>query len=180
MFINIITPCSRPENLVKIAKSINIPKEHFRWIVVADMLSINNSIKIPEICELYFHVNPNSTSGNAQRNYAINMVKDGYIYFNDDDTILHNDLWENIKHLTNDFISFSQENKDGSLRLKGDNVRLNHIDSHNFLTYYDIIKDSRFKLDLYGADGYFAEECYSRSQNPIFINKALSTYNILK
>lgn len=29
MFLNIITPCTRPENLHKISESINIPKENY-------------------------------------------------------------------------------------------------------------------------------------------------------
>ena len=36
MLINILTPCSRPQNLAAIAKSINIPPKNYRWIVVFD------------------------------------------------------------------------------------------------------------------------------------------------
>jgi len=108
MFINIITPCSRPKNLIKISESINIPKENYRWIVVCDSTELPEENLIPKNCEIYFHKNKESTSGNSQRNYAIDMVDKGHIYFNDDDTILHQDLWENIKNLNNDFISFIQ------------------------------------------------------------------------
>jgi len=40
MFLNIITPSCRPENLHKISKSINIPRENYRWIVVFDLEEI--------------------------------------------------------------------------------------------------------------------------------------------
>ena len=55
MFINIITACSRPNNLNKISESINIPKENYRWIVVHDGLDNPNGITIPNNCEFYNH-----------------------------------------------------------------------------------------------------------------------------
>ena len=42
MFLNIITPCSRPENLRIISESINIQKENYRWIFVYDGLNLEN------------------------------------------------------------------------------------------------------------------------------------------
>ena len=51
MFLNIITPCSRPHLLHRIAESINIPKENYRWIVVFDAETIPDSIPV---CEAYF------------------------------------------------------------------------------------------------------------------------------
>jgi hypothetical protein len=80
----------------------------------------------------------------------------------------------------NDFISFSQLNKDGSLRLKGDNISVNNIDSHNFIIDYSIIGDTRFIITKYDTDGYFAHECYNKSKNNIWVNKPLSIYNLLR
>jgi hypothetical protein len=111
MFLNIITPCSRPENLEIISKSINIPRDQYRWIVVFDLLEAPENI--PDNCEWYTIKDANSTSGNAQRNFALNLITHGHIYFNDDDTVMHIDLWNNIKNENNkDFISFKQSNKD--------------------------------------------------------------------
>jgi len=178
--INIITPCSRPENLFKISKSINIPKDKYRWIVVFDSSSPPSSNLIPDNCEYYCYQENGSRVGNAQRNYALNLIKTGHIYFNDDDTIIHPELWENIKDLTNDFITFSQNEIDGTLRLKGNTVAQNEIDSHNFIISYNILKDSKFIITEYGADGYFARECSSRTEDWFFIDKVLSVYNYLK
>jgi hypothetical protein len=179
-FINIITPCSRPENLHKISKSINIPNNNYRWIVVFDMDTLPEKSLIPENCEVHLFRDQNSKAGHAQRNYAISLIEKGYVYSNDDDTLLHPNLWEEIKYLNNDFISFSQINKNGSLRLIGDKIEVNHIDSHNFIVSKDIISDSKYIIDDYAADGYFAEECYKKSKNKIFINKVLSVYNQLR
>lgn len=177
---NIITPCSRPQNLPLIETSINIPRNQFRWIIVFDSETIPN-VYIPSISEPYAYKQNGSVVGHAQRNFALNLVTDGHIYFNDDDTIIHQDLWENIYDKFNyDFISFSQANKDGSLRLKGNQIVLHKIDSHNFIVHKNLCKNIKFYIDKYDADGYFAMDCYRLSKNPIYIDKILSIYNALR
>lgn len=176
MFLNIITPCSRPHLLKKVAESINLPKENYKWIVVFDSNTVPNDI--PE-CEPYCIKDVNSVSGNAQRNLAIDLVTDGYIYFNDDDTIVHPELWNNIKDLDNDFISFDQIWKSGEHRLSGKTIRLNYVDSHNFIVNASLVDNERFVLGRRDADGIFAENCHRKSKSFHYIPKVLSTYNSL-
>ena len=176
MYLNIITPCSRPQNLKLISESINIPKENYRWIVVFDGLEIP---EIPNNCEAYSIKDNNSIYGNAQRNYALDLITDGYVYFNDDDTIIHPELWDEIKDKENDFISFKQSNKDGSLRLEGNEIKPNFIDSHNFVASSKCI-NTRWVLDRYDADAFFAMECYKNAKESLYIPKILSVYNFLK
>lgn len=176
--LNIITPCTRPENLYKIAESINIPKENYRWIVVYDSNEVPKNS--PEECETYAIKVQRSAVGNGQRNFALDILKEGHIYFNDDDTTLHHDLWETIKDLTKDFISFQQVCKNGSLRLKGDVIKLNNIDSHNFIVSVECIGATRWVIDKYYSDGIFAEECYKKAKTKIYIPKVLSIYNSLR
>lgn len=179
MFLNIITPSCRPENLDIISKSINIPRDQYRWIVVFDSTEVPENI--PDNCEAYAIKDSNSTSGNAQRNLALDLVTHGHIYFNDDDTVMHPDLWENIKNESNeDFISFKQANKDGTIRLEGTNVSVGNIDSHNFVTSVNCVGDTRWVLNRYDADGVFAHECYQKARNKSYINKVLSVYNTLR
>ena len=179
MNLTIITPCIRPENLFLIEESINIPRENFRWIVIFDREDIPENI--PESCEPYAYKNKKSGMGNAQRNFAIDLVKDGHLYFNDDDTCIHPFLWKRINSLdAHDFIHFSQISKDGSLRLKGDRVANNYIDSHNFIVSRECVGDTRWVIDRYDADGIFAETCYKKATSPIFIPKVLSIYNSLR
>ena len=101
------------------------------------------------------HTNPLSKVGHSQRNFALDLIEKGHVYFNDDDTLIHPELWENIKDLDNDFITFYQELKNGMLRLRG-NVRLAHIDSHNFIISRDLIADTKWVVNRYDADGVFA------------------------
>jgi hypothetical protein len=179
MFINIITPCSRPENLHIIAKSINIPKENYRWIVVFDLAELPHKDLIPDKCEVYTHKDPGSISGNAQRNFAINKVTHGYLYFNDDDTIIHKDLWTNVKDINKDFITFMQEYTDGNLRLDGKAIAVCHIDSHNYIVSHSIVNDTRWVLNLIEADGIFAVQTALKAKSIEYVPKILSTYNTL-
>ena len=178
MFINIITPCSRPQNLKKIAKSINIPRANYRWIVVCDRYFYPYLGYIPANCEIYCHKNKKSKSGNAQRNYALAKITEGYIYFNDDDTIIHPKLWENIKSKNEDFIYFKQQFN--NIPRFSEDVKVGNIDSHTFLVTTAIISDLQWDLGLYEADGLFAMECYAKAKTKIFIDKELSVYNALR
>lgn len=180
MFLNIVTPCSRPENLLTISKSINIPRENYRWIVVFDGVSLPDKELIPENCEIYTYTDKNSKVGHAQRNFALKLIKDGHVYFNDDDTIIHPELWENIKSSNEDFISFMQQDKNGSIRLKGDTIQVYKIDSHNFITKNSIIGTTEYDITDYNADGHFATECFGKAKTKKYINKVLSTYNYLR
>lgn len=175
--INIITACSRPSNLKIIERSINIPKENYRWIIVFDLIELPTADLIPEFCEIYTYKNSNSIVGNAQRNYAIDLIKEGYFYSNDDDTTIHPELWNSIKDLDNDFIYWNQNDKNNLPRLHSGEVKIGSIDSHSFMVHYSLLKKNRFELNIYEADGIFAEKCYSLANNAIYINKVLSVYN---
>lgn len=176
MMLNIITPCSRPENLHEIAKTINVPT--YRWIVVFDGPISENP---PPEAECYSLVDPNSISGNAQRNFALDLVQgDGWIYFNDDDTVIHPELWDSIKDLDADLVSFKQILPSGELRLDGKRLMLNSIDSHNFAMKVSLLGDSRWNLKRYDADGLFIHECWLKSKNYKYIDKVLSVYNALR
>lgn len=178
MFLNIITPCSRPENLQIISSSINIPKENYRWIIVFDMLNIPENI--PENCEAYCFKDLKSVVGHAQRNFALDLINNGHIYFNDDDTVIHKDLWENIKDLDEDFISFMQEDKNKKIRTTGLDVKVDKIDSHNFIVSKKCSENIIWNIEKYNADGFFACECYKVAETKKYIKKVLSTYNALR
>lgn len=179
MFLNIVTPCSRPQNLHTIANSINIPRENYRWIVVFDGDLLPDSELIPNNCEIYTYTHPESRVGHYQRNFALDMIESGHVYFNDDDTIIHPELWQNISALNNDFITFNQNNKDGSARLHNRPVSVCNVDSHNFIFDVEISKGIRF-TNLYEGDGIFAQEVVTKSKSYVHLPIVLSVYNSLR
>ena len=180
MFLNIVTPCSRPKNLISIYNNINIPKKNYRWIVVFD------DYKVPFECvwdntEFYAYKDNVSRFGNSQRNYALSLINNGHVYFNDDDTTIHPLLWDNIKELDKmDFITFNQCFKSHKHRLSGNNISIGRIDSHNFIVSKDCVGDIRFIKNSYLGDGVFAIHCHEKAKTKIYIEKALSVYNFLR
>jgi glycosyltransferase involved in cell wall biosynthesis len=178
-FINIVTPCSRPENLGAIAGSINIPESSYRWIVVFDADEIP-SIDLPSNAEVYAHRNTESRSGNAQRNFANKMIRGGYVLHLDDDTILHPKLWESVKECTEDLVGWKQCNKDNSHRLSVGEWQVGFIDSGSFMVDQNTMGDSEWVLDRYDADGYFAREMRLKAETVKEIYDYLSIYNYLR
>ena len=184
MYINIITPCSRPENLHDIAESIIIPKEQYQWLVVYDADTMPDIKLLPTNAIHTVKKVEGSISGNGQRNRALDIINtdnDSWIYFNDDDTIIHPDLFQTIaQYQDKDFIHFQQANKDGTIRLYSNVIEVEQIDSHNFIFKAKLLGDTKWQLDKYDADGYFAKEIYAKSTAPLYIEKVLSTYNCLR
>lgn len=193
MFLNIITPCSRPQNLHEIFLSINIPRENYRWLVIFDFKENEIDKKlIPHNAEIFFHQNKNSLVGHDQRNRALKEIKYksyeqrsnfGHIYSNDDDALIHKDLWENISTLEDyDIISFKQRNPDLSHRLRSEKLSVGYVDSHNFIYSTRLIEKLNVSFDCttYEADGIFAKKLVNSTDNHIFINKYLSIYNELR
>lgn len=184
MFINIITPCTRPENLHKIAESIKIPEGKYKWIVVHDAERLPEISLLPNNAMHMAEKIDGSVAGHGQRNFGLNFIdygKNNWVYFNDDDTTIHPDLWDSISGLDHhDFLHFYQEDKDHNIRLCNDDVAVCRIDSHNFLFKTELLGSSRFIIGDYCADGHFATEIYQKAQKPLYIQKVLSTYNSLR
>lgn len=179
--LTIITPCSRFENLQQMENSVlAIPETHRRWIVVFDSNTIPSDIYLPVEADIHAIHDENGGYGNPQRNYALFLVKEGHIAFLDDDTILHPDLWENIKDLEQDFISYNQQHKDGSMRVRWNSSNPGYSDSGNFIISYECMGDIRWESGIYAADSLFAAECYKHAKSKIYLPKILSIYNSLR
>lgn len=184
-FLNIVTPCTRPQNLHKIAESINIPWRMLRWLVVFDAKQPQTPLSLPKKAEVYYHPD-NSKSGNGQRNFALDIITrnppqnkfNNYVYFLDDDTLMHPDFYKTINGLKNQFIHFDQQNPDGTKRIGG-TVAVNKIDSGNAVVALALIQNTRWRSDLYNADGVFLKALADKTNDQLYIPKTLSTYNAL-
>ena len=173
--ITIITPCTRQENLQKIKESIDFSRV-CEWIIVYDSTTIqqkwNNDPKISE----YFHSNPESVVGNSQRNFALQIVKnkDTFIYFLDDDNLMHPELFK-LNLIPDTFYSFNQENG-----LVGKKLSVGYVDTAMVLIYYPIANSIQWDLNKYHSDGLYFSKLYLANKHKwVYINKSLCYYNKL-
>ena len=187
--ITIITPSVRPENLIKLKNSINFDYIN-EWIIVYDENKIKENpyiFKNNEKIKEYIHFDKDSISGNSQRNFAIDNIsnKDTYIYFLDDDNIIHPNLYtlfDRLEH--NKIYTFDQKRPLNIFPhkelLKGNNIELYNIDTAMFLIDYNLCKNIKWKKDKYNADGYYIIECFQNNKEHwIYIDELLSYYNYL-
>jgi hypothetical protein len=179
--LTIITPSYRINNLLEIKKSINF--EYIEeWIIVYDGSKILNNPNLFEnqenkkIKEYLYKCEEGGISGNSQRNYALSKVTnpDTLLYYLDDDNIVHPKLYALLNIIDNNKIySFNQYN-----RIKGNNMRVNCIDTAMVIIPYNLCKNVKWILNLYAADGYYIEECYNECKNiHVYVNNDLCYYN---
>ncbi len=186
--LTIITPCSRPENIMKIKNSIdfNFVDE---WIIVYDKTKIENGYKQFNLIEnseindkkiKEYVYSDGGISGNTQRNYALQNItnEDTFIYFVDDDNIIHPNFFKFFKFVEkNKLYTFNNTNK-----LKGNIVQVGKIDTAMFLIHHNLCKNIFWQPDYYDADGRYIEECYNTNDNKnnhIYVNNDLCYYNKL-
>lgn len=177
--LTIITPCCRPENLPKIYESIHFESID-KWIIIYDTTKgrtythiYNNHPKIIEV-----DCSDPGVTGNPQRNLGISMVKDGFLFFLDDDNIMHPDFWTILPTLKEEyFYTWDQENA-----LKGDKIELLHTDTSMFIVPKKICKNLKWKPDeRWFADYLYIKTIYDNypSQHK-YIPKVLCYYNKLR
>lgn len=189
-FINVITPClpTRFNNLLRIYDSIRmqIPKDQYRWIIVVD----TDTVEVPEeimreirrgSVEVYLHKDLESRCGNGQRNFGLEKVTQGYVYFMDDDHAMHPQFYETICDADPfDFLLFCQNNPDGSPRISTTVVAPCFVDTNQFVCRWEVIGDTRWDLKRPDADGLFAQQVRAKSSEVIFFPFCLSVYNNLR
>ena len=139
---------------------------------------------------------------NSQRNFGVQLVQDGYVYFLDDDNLMHSDFWDFYKTITvkNKIFTFDQYRVHCQLpwrkslpypqnvTLPGNKLESGYFDTGMYLCYYTFCKQNLWKEDKsiydgwhYCWDGIMIEELYKKfSKHFIYINKILCDYNSLR
>lgn len=175
--MTVITPSYRLDNLLKIKENMNFDYID-EWIIVYDGSKINkipnlflNETKIKEyIC------NDKGISGNPQRNFALNKItnEDTYLYYLDDDNLIHPDLYKLLNIVGNQKIcTFNQKN-----RINGDKIEIGSIDTAMVLIDFKLCKNIRWIIDKYEADFFYIKSCYLKNKfNWIYVNNELCYYN---
>ena len=189
MLINVITPVSRPENLPQLRQSILQAQGdsiEVRWILVFDSYSVGSA---PAWAHTEYYTLDSAgkgLSGNPQRNLGLDITTEGYVYFLDDDNIVHPGLFKkagevlDAKHRA---MVVNQVNKRGKRRLQATpGLRPGYVDTAMVIMRRDLIGSLRWEPYNYGADGEFFSTLYQRHPHDFVVlpNLDLSYYNYLR
>jgi glycosyltransferase involved in cell wall biosynthesis len=182
--LNIITPFSRTtqnanciyESLKAIARQIPT-----RWFIIyqhntEDRLTAWREAVVdsPGLSVLLVKgKTASSYYGNSYRNQAILMLpseESHWVYFLDDDNILHPDFHQLFDALDeeDEVVFFSQTWKSGKLRFAPINLEVGGVDTAMFLTRAPIIKHYQWTEDQYTADGILAQQLAKNHHKRLF------------
>jgi hypothetical protein len=186
--LTIITPCIRPENLLKIKESINFDYVD-NWYIIYDGTKIKelpNCIEKHEKIKEYIYIGE-GISGNPQRNYALDLIEhtDTYLYFLDDDNIIHQELYSLLDTIEpGKMYTFDQSRPRNVYPYKellpGNKIEIYNIDTAMFLIDFNLCKDIKWHIEKYNADGYYIKDCYDRNRKRWkYVDKTMAYYNKL-
>jgi hypothetical protein len=89
---------------------------------------------------------PWSWCGNSQRDYALDKIESGWIYFLDDDNIMHQGFWDMFSSVSLPyFYTFNMQCvHSDEIQLHGDKIAIMFIDTAMFLVHKDHIKNTKW------------------------------------
>lgn len=198
--INIITRCSRLQNLSKVKDSIfTTDKFDIDWWVMFDSTSLKDvdAELLSEIQErggrTHFLKNEPGDLGHQMINYALDRIKEGLVFILDDDNIIHEDFYETIHQeisLNPDKKGFVFNQRIDGKDFTGqeirfcspENMKVSHVDSAQVLFDISVIGKTRLIFGTYIADSIWIEQVYKNNDPDIFhfIDKILCYYNYLQ
>ena len=180
--LTIITPSCRPNNLKHLMDSIDFNYIN-EWIIVYDadkVFNLEKQFNNPKINEYFCKFDGLCVAGNPMRNYGLLQIKnqDTFVYYLDDDNIIHPDLYKLLNVVKKDFFyTFNQIN--GPMHF-GNNINIGYIDTAMFLIDYNLIKNIKWKDNIYHADGIFIMDIYNLYPDKwIYANNINCYYNFL-
>jgi len=184
--VTIVTPCTRPENLMKLKESIRFECID-KWYIVYDTRKVPNPTYLfdhPQIVEMI--CDEEGVVGHQIRNAALDkLCLSGVLYYLDDDNIIHPGFWE----VMNDFQKsgrgicvFDLIYPSTSVILPGSTQpKVDKVDNGQYAFNVGVVKNLRFNTTKYNADGIFIEELCKRNENEvIYMNKVGAYYNFLR
>jgi hypothetical protein len=172
----IVTPCSRPHNLVRLKQHI---PAYATWVVMMDASTNYNGATSASVTH---YSTRTGDMGNPLRNeflelYADSFTKEDWVYYLDDDNVLHPKFleeWNNLNALDCSIVTWGQV---GRLR-PTDQPRVGNIDTACYMFKPHDLPNLRFE-NVYEADGIFAAEA-ARLGTLICVEQYLCYYNALK
>ena len=177
--IHIVTPCSRPENLEHLRESI---PAGCTWTVFMDYSTSKKDV--PKGVKVV-RSNLGGAWGNPLRNLALDYLQASasdidYVYFLDDDNIIHPKWFEAVKDSKEDFINWAQCFRNGDPRLHAtDSPRVGNIDTASYMVRLGFMGKARFEYK-YEADGLFAQSLMAGNPKIKTHQDYLCYYNYLR
>lgn len=192
--INIITRCTRCDNLLSISETVFTSLFDINWYVLFDTNRISDiDIKIlKKLTDLGVHIKylegDSIGLGMNMVNQILDEITDGWVYILDDDNIIHPNFYNKLDELIDEdtYSIFVFDQKVGGKDFSGldirearpENTKVGSIDSAQFLIHIGHYGDTKRFNNTYTADGELIEQLYNtRSEEFIFINQELCYYN---
>lgn len=183
--LSIITACSRPQNLKEIYKSIEFDKVD-KWYIIYDTSKCRSydfqfgqdkhSQKILELtCD------KEGFAGHPQINYALDLIKDGFVYVMDDDNIFHPTFWKLFKDLDESNIyTWDQDRIQEKRILKGGQIEEGKIDTSQFIVPRNLIGSVRWAEQRSAGDFRFISKIYKTHEDKFkYIPKIACYHNFI-
>jgi hypothetical protein len=181
--LTLITPCCRQHLLSDVEKSIQFDKIN-KWIIVYDTTNTTYE-KIYTQNEKVIETEATGGGGwgNAQKNKGLSLVEDGYVFFLDDDNIMHPNFWKMYESIDDKyFYTFNaMRSVKQNVIMYGNKVVPNFIDAAMYLVHKKHFRDIRLREEKFSADGWFIFDVYN--ENPglhKYINDVCCHYNYLQ
>jgi glycosyltransferase involved in cell wall biosynthesis len=198
--LNIITRCSRLNNLRKVKESIfTTDKFTINWWVMFDstVLKDVDAEILAEIQEVsgktFFIKSIPGDFGHQMINRAIDEIQDGLVFVLDDDNIIHEDFYEMlyqsvIENPTKRGFVYHQriDGKDFTgeeIRYcSAENMKVSKVDMAQVVFDRSLISQTRINPMNYIADSIYIEEVYNTNHPDefCFIDKVMCYYNFLQ
>lgn len=161
MRIHVLTAVTRPENLTAVGLSLRDA------IVRADA---------DVVWHLRFDPGHEHVGGQGVKNALLDEVSDGWVWFLDDDTLVHPDLFTHLDQI-HDAVVFSMRYGDGVLDAAPKNAKHGAIDIGQVILSRSLVGKERIQ-ELYDGDGHFLEYLLRREDvNVLYVPEILTYYN---
>jgi glycosyltransferase involved in cell wall biosynthesis len=196
--INIVTAVSRPHNLPRIKRSIEmallLSSLDVRWILVIDdevtpSAAVEDELKgAPFEIQRVAYRGGRCAYGISQKNIGMGLIKNGYYHCLDDDNIVHREFFHGLEKAMKTARSkrafvFGQERWDNIRTLKAspDRMEYGKIDNTMFAVHSELIGARRYDLSQSGREDFeFFRKLYDlHKEEFVFIPETLAYYNYI-
>lgn len=173
---SVLTACSRPGNLPRLAESLAaLPNPYgydLVWVVVFDAPEVGPVPDVPGWSVLASAHHAPGNWGHAQVNRALDTIESGWIWILDDDNLAHPDLLT-CAYEPGTFTLIGQEVTPHYFRVPQPSA--GNVDKAQIVADREAIGDIRMPLDCFG-DGRFVELLHAARPESLRIDPTVRAY----